>query len=65
MRIADPQALAKAALALLSDEARWHDAQRAGVARVERYYTQERMFNSYAELYRGALDAPDRRGGHT
>jgi len=60
VRIADPQALARASLDLLGDVARWQAAQTAGVARVERYYTQERMFGAYAELYRSALEAPDR-----
>ena len=53
--IADPTALAGAALELLGDPAAWRKAQQAGIARVEKYYTQERMFNSYRELYANAL----------
>lgn len=53
--IADPQALADAALELLNDEAAWLDAQRAGIARVERYYADTLMFDRYREVYDGAL----------
>nr|WP_238540892.1 GT4 family glycosyltransferase PelF [Herbaspirillum sp. YR522] len=53
--IAEPQALANAALALLTDPERWHAAQAAGIARVERYYTQEMMFGAYRQLYQDAL----------
>jgi glycosyltransferase involved in cell wall biosynthesis len=49
--IADPQALAEAALELLTDRAVWHAASEAGVRRVEAYYTQERMFASYQTIY--------------
>lgn len=49
--IADPQALAEAALELLSDSAVWHSASKAGIRRVEAYYTQERMFASYQSIY--------------
>ncbi|SOY69076.1 putative GLYCOSYL TRANSFERASE [Cupriavidus taiwanensis] len=69
VRIADPAALAAAALGLLRDPARWQAAQAAGVARVERYYTQERMVGSYRELYQRLMAqaggaAPDAaRGG--
>ncbi|HEY8606583.1 MAG TPA: GT4 family glycosyltransferase PelF [Noviherbaspirillum sp.] len=55
VNIAEPEALALAAVGLLSDDTRWRRAQAAGIARVERYYTQERMFAQYRELYDGAL----------
>ncbi|MCO4861001.1 GT4 family glycosyltransferase PelF [Cupriavidus sp. WGlv3] len=71
VRIADPAALAAAALGLLREPARWQAAQAAGVARVERYYTQERMVGSYRELYQRLMAradgaAPDaaRHGGN-
>lgn len=54
--IADPEALGHAVADLLSDRERWHQAQRAGIARVERYYTQEMMFDAYRSLYRQLLD---------
>ncbi|WP_244146464.1 GT4 family glycosyltransferase PelF [Paraburkholderia sp. BCC1876] len=50
VQIADPRALAEAALDLL-DERNWHAAQKAGIARVERFYTQDQMVGSYRELY--------------
>jgi glycosyltransferase involved in cell wall biosynthesis len=53
--IADPAALASAAIELLGDTAAWRAAQVAGIARVERYYTQDRMFDAYRNLYRKAL----------
>lgn len=49
--ICDPDALARAAFELLTDPARWHAAQRAGIARVERYYRQSRVIESYREIY--------------
>jgi glycosyltransferase involved in cell wall biosynthesis len=57
VRIADPQALAEAALPLLTDAARWQAASRAGIARVERYYTQPLMFDRYRALYTEAIGA--------
>jgi polysaccharide biosynthesis protein PelF len=54
--IAEPQALAHAAVGLLGDIPRWNAAQAAGIARVERYYTQELMFNQYRDLYQSALN---------
>jgi polysaccharide biosynthesis protein PelF len=52
--IADPQAFAAAALELL-EPAAWRAAQAAGIARVERFYSQERLFAAYRELYTRAL----------
>ena len=53
--IASPDATAEAALRLLGDENRWRAAQAAGIARVEAYYTQARMFDSYRAIYKKAL----------
>jgi glycosyltransferase involved in cell wall biosynthesis len=55
VRIADPQALADAAIELLTDERRWRAAQRAAIARVETYYTEDRMFAAYREVYESVL----------
>jgi glycosyltransferase involved in cell wall biosynthesis len=49
--IADPQALAEAALELLTDDAAWSAASEAGIKRVEAHYTQEKMFASYQAIY--------------
>lgn len=55
VNIADPQALADAAIALLGDPAAWQAASQAGIARVERYYTDELMFGRYREVYQKAF----------
>ncbi len=68
--IADPQALAQAIVRLLGNGDRWRAAQAAGMARVERYYTQEHMFAQYQEVYldtvgRGSNEAAQApRGRH-
>lgn len=53
--IAEPQALADAALALLGHAENWQAASRAGIERVERYYTDDLMFGRYRAVYEGAL----------
>ena len=57
VNIADPQALADAALALLGNPEAWTAASRAGIARVERYYTDDLMFGAYRRVYERALAA--------
>jgi glycosyltransferase involved in cell wall biosynthesis len=52
--IADPQALAEAAIELLSNEEVWREASEAGIRRVELKYTQEKMFESYQTIYEQA-----------
>lgn len=54
VRIADPQAMAAAAIELLRPE-NWFPAQQAAIARVERYYTQTLMFDDYKQVYQQAL----------
>lgn len=51
VRIADPQALAHAALELLGDPVAWQAASEAAVKRVEKYYSQDIMFARYQALY--------------
>jgi len=51
VRIADPQALAQAALELLGNASAWQQASAAAIARVERYYAQETLFARYRALY--------------
>ncbi|MCG8392885.1 MAG: GT4 family glycosyltransferase PelF [Pseudomonadales bacterium] len=53
--IADPEALGHAVADLLSDEQAWKTAQQAGIRRVETFYTQQRMFGAYRELYQGLM----------
>lgn len=55
--IANPQALADAAVRLLADPKRWQQAAAAAVKRVERYYTQPQMFAAYRALYEQAMRA--------
>jgi polysaccharide biosynthesis protein PelF len=57
--IADPEALAAAAAQLLGSAQAWSAAQAAGIARVERYYSQERLFAQYREIYRRILERSD------
>ena len=54
--IADPQALADAAIALLNNPAEWNRASQAAIARVERYYTDTLMFARYRTVYETALE---------
>jgi glycosyltransferase involved in cell wall biosynthesis len=49
--IANPEATASAALALVNDEERWRAAQSAGIHRVERYYSQSKVLAQYRQLY--------------
>lgn len=55
VQIADPQALADAAVRLLGDRQRWTAASAAGIARVEKFYTQPMMFGMYLKLYEDAM----------
>jgi len=54
--INNPQALADESMKLLMNPAQWQKARQAAITRVERYYTQKRMFDSYGELYRKGLN---------
>lgn len=51
VRIADPDALAQAALELLTNPEEWQRASRAAIQRVEKYYSQPLMFERYRALY--------------
>ena len=52
--IGNPEATARAAVALLRDTAAWQRAQRAGAERVSRYYNEEQMITRYREIYQKA-----------
>lgn len=60
VNIADPQALADASLSLLTDTPAWNQASAAAIARVERYYTDQMMFDRYRAVYERALQTPQR-----
>lgn len=55
VRIADPEALGMAIANLLKDPEKWRAAQKAGIERVEKYYTQDMMFAKYKAIYDDAL----------
>jgi glycosyltransferase involved in cell wall biosynthesis len=51
VRISDPAATAQAVLNLLRSETAWKSAQKAGMARVERFYTDDVMLAQYRAMY--------------
>lgn len=59
--LANPGAFSRAALELLADRERWHAAQRAGLARVQRYYAKQQMIDRFREIYDRAAALPDAR----
>ncbi|MFW5740341.1 MAG: GT4 family glycosyltransferase PelF [Myxococcota bacterium] len=56
--ISAPEELAREALGLLGDEGAWRAAQTAGIRRVERYYTIQRMIRAYESIYEQAMRTP-------
>lgn len=54
----DHEAFAAAAYQLLTDPTRWKRAQQAGITRVERYYRQHHVVDSYRRIYMQLRDAP-------
>lgn len=50
--INNPQALAEESLRLLTDRGHWERARQSAINRVERFYTHQKMFDGYRELYR-------------
>jgi glycosyltransferase involved in cell wall biosynthesis len=52
--IANPEATARGALALLRDRERWSAARGAAIRRVETHYTQGQMIEAYRQVYREA-----------
>jgi glycosyltransferase involved in cell wall biosynthesis len=54
--MANPVALAEAALSLLEHPHQWHAAREAGIRRVQSLYTQSTMIEAYRKIYRGALE---------
>ncbi|SNR62612.1 GT4 family glycosyltransferase PelF [Desulfurobacterium atlanticum] len=51
-QVANPSQLAKAYIKLLTDEREWKKCQRAGIERVERFYTYEQFIDNYRLIYR-------------
>ncbi len=54
--INNPQAMATELLYLLTDSERWRRARRSAITRVERFYAQERMFDSYRHFYQKGMN---------
>ncbi len=54
--IANPKAMADAAVALLSNDKAWYAAQAASIARVEKYYTEGKFLDDYRLAYKEILD---------
>ncbi|MEC4673142.1 MAG: GT4 family glycosyltransferase PelF, partial [Nitrospirota bacterium] len=54
--MANPAALAEAALSLLEQPDQWQAAQEAGIRRVQSLYTQTDMIEAYRKIYTGALE---------
>lgn len=54
--IADPAALAGAALELLTNPEKWRRAQQAAITRVETYYTEHQMLSRFREIYTEAIE---------
>ncbi len=53
--IAKPEAAAEAVAELLLDPNAWSLAQQAGIARVEKFYTLEKMIARYQDVYQEAI----------
>lgn len=53
--IANPESIAKAYIELLCNENLWKEYQKNGIERVKKYYSQEKMFQNYLNLYKEAL----------
>jgi polysaccharide biosynthesis protein PelF len=55
VNIADPHAIAKAALELLNNESTWVSAQQVGLERVRKYYGMQTLIDTYSQIYKEAL----------
>jgi glycosyltransferase involved in cell wall biosynthesis len=55
VHIANPQALADAAVRLLQNPENWQHAQQAAITRVETYFDQQQMFAKFNAIYEKIL----------
>ncbi|MBB72530.1 MAG: glycosyl transferase family 1 [Legionellales bacterium] len=55
VNIASPQALARAIIELLENPEKWQQASNAAIARVEKYYDAQIMYDKYRDIYQGAM----------
>jgi Glycosyltransferase len=56
--MADVDGLSQAAIELLTKPDLWAACQKAGLARVRRFYTQDAMIEKYRTVYREVLETP-------
>lgn len=56
VRVSDPELLAEAVLALLTDDRAWNAAHRAAIRRVESFYSEARMITMYRSVYQQVLN---------
>ena len=55
VNIADPDALANASCELLTNEDAWLSSQKAGLARIRKYYSMEKFRECYKLIYEEAM----------
>ena len=55
VQIADPDAIAAAAIELLTNGQAWIDAQQVGLERVRRYYSMTQLIQHYETIYEEAI----------
>ena len=56
VNIADPEALAEEILALFNDHEYWQQTCTTAIKRVENFYNQDVLFESYRNIYREAIE---------
>ena len=55
--IANPTAFAEAVIPYLTDDNKWREARDAGIARVEKYYDEKDMHETYRSIYLDQIDS--------
>ncbi len=55
VNMADPESAARECVRLLGNSELWHQQQQAAIQRVKQFYTEEKMFQRYRDLYRDSL----------
>ena len=55
--IANPTAFAEAVIPYLTDDNKWREARDAGIARVEKYYDEKDMLETYRSIYLDQIDS--------
>lgn len=63
--IANPTALAEAAIALLTNTDKWREARDAGINRVEKYYDEQDMLVRYHTIYKNNITSAETQAAGT